>query len=265
MIDAHVHIERGPYSRSWIDAFVASAQAAGIDTLYLLEHSFRFVEFRPIYRSIEEHGEAGTYQRDWLSARCLFHLPDYKRLITEIRRRAYPITVKFGLEICYFPECEREIREALADFDWDFLTGAIHWIDGFGFDHEANLLLWQESDVNALYRRYYVLMVQAIESGLFDIIAHPDSIKCFNFYPSEDLRPLYETVALCASQYDVKMEFSSGLFINYGHEELGLNRELLGVLKKHGVRLVTASDAHRPEDVGKGIGEAELILSGCRA
>ena len=50
------------------------------------------------------------------------------------------------------------------------------------------------------------------------------------------------------------------LFIYYGHRELGMNRELIRVLKQNGVRLMTASDAHRPEDVGRYIKEAEGIM-----
>jgi histidinol-phosphatase (PHP family) len=260
MKDAHVHIEQGPYSKGWIDVFVERAKMAGISELYLLEHSFRFNEFKGIYDCIGKHGEAGDYQRNWLESKCRLRLDQYKRLISALRDEQYPITVKFGLEICYFPEYEDAIREIVSDFAWDFLTGAIHWIDGFGFDHRENIPIWLKSDVNRLYRKYYALMVLAIESGIFDVIAHPDSIRCFNFYPSDDLGHLYKEVADCAKKQQVELEFSNGLFINYGHQELGMNRELLRVLQRVGVRLVTASDAHRPEDVGRHIREAEGII-----
>jgi len=264
MVDAHVHIERGPYSESWIDVFVERAKIAGIDELCLLEHSFRFHEFKGIYASIGKHSDAGDYQRNWLESKCCLSLDQYKLLISALRGKSYPITLRFGLEICYFPESEDAIREVVSDFKWDFLTGAIHWIEGFGFDHRENIPIWLKSDVNRLYRRYYTLMVLAIESGIFDVIAHPDSIKCFDFYPSDDLGSLYEDVADSAKKHQVKMEFSNGLFINYGHKELGMNRELLRVLKQNGIHLVTASDAHRPEDVGRYITEAESIIrEGC--
>jgi len=260
MIDAHVHIEEGPYSESWIDAFVERAKIAGIDELCLLEHSFRFHEFRGIYDSIGKHSEAGDYQRNWFESKCCLRLDRYTRFISALRGRGYPITVRFGLEICYFPEHEDAIREIVSEFEWDFLTGAIHWIDGFGFDHWENIPIWLKTDVNKLYRRYYTLMVHAIESGIFDVIAHPDSIKCFDFYPSDDLHSVYEEVADSAKKQQVKMEFSNGLFINFGHRELGMNREFLRVLQQKRVRLVTASDAHRPEDVGRYIAEAEGII-----
>jgi len=260
MIDTHVHIERGPYTESWINQFIERAKIAGIDELHFLEHSFRFHEFKGIYESIGKHSSAGDYQKNWLESKCCLRLDQYKDFISILRGKSYPVTVRFGLEICYFPGKEETIRNIISDFEWDFITGAVHWIDGFGFDLRDNIPIWLKSDVDALYRRYYALIVLAIESGIFDVIAHPDSIKCFDFYPTYNLSSLYEEVAESAKKCQVKMEFSNGLFINYGHKELGLNRELLRVLKQKGVYLVTASDAHKPEDVGRYIAEAENII-----
>lgn len=60
----------------------------------------------------------------------------------------------------------------------------------------------------------------------------------------------------------MKAEFSSGLYMNYGHGELGMNPSLLKILQKYQVDIVTASDAHRPEDVGRYIKESTEILTG---
>jgi histidinol-phosphatase (PHP family) len=264
MIDAHAHIERGPYTQEWIERFVERGQAAGIHELRLLEHSSRFQEFRQVYRSVEEHPQVGGYQSEWLNSKCVMRLADYQQLVSETRSQAYPVALKFGLEVCYFPEYEREIGDIVGGFDWDFLTGSIHWIDGFGFDHEENIPIWRTLNVDRLYRRYYELILQCIESGIFDVIAHPDSIKCFGFYPSEDMGSIYEEVAWSALAHGTSLEFSNGLHLNYGHHELGPNRQFLGILQQHGVHLLTASDAHRPEDVGRYIREAEEILANTR-
>lgn len=116
-------------------------------------------------------------------------------------------------------------------------------------------------DVDNIYKRYYELMIRLAESKIFNVLAHPDSIKCFEHYPSFDLTDMYRLLSLALRKNNMKAEFSNGLYINYGHKELGLNRELLKVLLEYDVELVTASDAHRPEDVGRFIMEAnELIL-----
>jgi histidinol-phosphatase (PHP family) len=262
MIDAHIHLERGPYSAEWVDRFVENAVIAGIDEIHLLEHTFQFREFRAIYDHLGKHPEAGVYQQKWLDSKFPLSLSEYQQLASAMRIRRYPIKVKFGLEVCYFPESEKTIRELVSDFEWDFLTGSIHWIDGFGFDLQGSIPIWEKSNVNGLYLRYYDLMGMAIESGLFNVIAHPDSIKVFHFYPPEDMGSIYMDIASLARKNGVKLEFSGGLALNYGHKELGMNRALLSAVKQKGVDVATASDAHRPEDVGKNIREAERILLG---
>lgn len=64
MRDVHIHIEKGPYTKEWIDRFVEQAVRAGLDEIYLLEHSHRFVEFAPMYASVCEYND---YQKKLVS------------------------------------------------------------------------------------------------------------------------------------------------------------------------------------------------------
>jgi histidinol-phosphatase (PHP family) len=261
MIDAHVHIETRPYRPDFIWEFVSQAERMGITDLYLLEHSHRFEEFGPIYRHVlTDASPVGVYQREWLERKMKRSLNEYLMLIQAMRQTEFPIKVHWGLEICYFPGEEQTITAIASGFDWDFLVGAVHWLDGWGFDHPRTKSSWQGRDCNALYRKYYELTRQMICSGLFDQIAHPDSIKCFGSYPTEDLTDTYREIARLAKRQAVKMEFNTGLHLNYFHPEVGLNRNFLACLKAADVAIVTASDAHHPEDVGKYIREAEEII-----
>ena len=58
----------------------------------------------------------------------------------------------------------------------------------------------------------------------------------------------------------MKAEFSCGLKINYKYFELGPAKELLNALLSGNVELITASDAHRSEDVGLYIEEANGMI-----
>jgi len=261
LIDSHVHLEKGPYTLDWLQEFVKTASERGITELYLLEHSHRFVEFKPIYGSIiTDQSHVGTYQRNWFSKRMNQHLDEYKDFIQAMRQKSFPLTIKFGLEICYFPDCENHIQRITSDFAWDFLTGAIHWIEGWGFDHPAIKESWLDKDVNKVYKKYYQLMEKLIQSDLFDHLAHPDSIKCFDYYPDYDLKETYSNIAKLLAKQKMKAELSVGLYINYGHKEFGLNKNFLEILKQENVELITASDAHIPENVSKYIKEAHQIL-----
>lgn len=262
MIDAHVHIETRPYRPESIWEYVTQAEAVGLTELYLLEHSYQFKDFSELYRRhiLADDSQVGVYQRGWLERKLKRSLTEYIRLIQMMREIDFPVKVHWGLEICYFPGEETTIKEIVSGFDWDYLVGAVHWLNGWGFDHPRNRSSWNGKNINDIYRQYFKIMKQMISSGLFDHIAHADSLKCFGHYPTFDLRTEYSEIAALARQHQVKLEFNCGLRLNYNHPELGLNPVFLKTLRDTGVPIVTASNAHHPEEVGKFIREAEELI-----
>ncbi|HIY19690.1 MAG TPA: histidinol phosphate phosphatase [Candidatus Blautia avistercoris] len=248
--DVHIHLERGTYTKDWVTKFVSQAQKKGLDEIYLLEHTHRFREFLPMYRHL--YGTNGYFD-SWLDGRGSQRLSDYLKLAEEMRKESFPVKVRWGLEVCYFPDWEEFIKRETQDLPLDFLTGSIHWIDGFGFDHKKEL--WEGKDTDQEYERYYELMEELIDSGLFTGLAHPDSIKCFGRESSRDLEETYGRLAGKLKEQGMYAEQSSGLFNNYGYAYMGMNPQMLAVFQREQVPIETASDAHCPEDVGKGIGE----------
>ena len=72
----------------------------------------------------------------------------------------------------------------------------------------------------------------------------------------------YEQIAKELKRNNMYVEQSSGLAINYGDTKMGMNSEMLRSMLKYEVPIVTASDAHVPENVGLLITEMnELIES----
>ena len=255
MRDVHIHIERGSYTKEWIDKFVNKAIETGLDEICLLEHSHRFQEFAPMYSEIRRYSE---YQNSWYEKRSGLSIKQFTNLIDEMRQYKFPVKIKWGLEICYFPEYENLISDILTSFPFDFATGSIHWVNGFGFDHKAEL--WNGINAELLYRQYYDLMLALINSGLFTGLAHPDSIKCFDFLPAGDLTSTYILLADALNQQNMYAEQSGGLALNYGFAEMGMNKSMLNIFKSKNVEIQFASDAHRPEDVGKNIFEMQSAL-----
>lgn len=266
MLDMHVHLERGEYSKEWLQRFIDQAVKMGITELGLLEHSHRFFEFKDMYSSLKLDNDYGRYQTDWVNNRSELSINKYIDFIEDVRKSDYPIKLNFGLEICYFPGAkEKNIIEHIKNiYNWDFITGSIHWIDGWGFDHPKTKASWNNKDVDNVYERYFELMLDLIESNIFDIVAHPDSIKCFGYYPNIDIVPFYYKVAKALKKNDMKAEFNTGLHYRYLHKELGINPRFLKALKDEGVEIVTSSDAHCPEDVGKMIKKSYDIINNNR-
>jgi histidinol-phosphatase (PHP family) len=258
MVDCHIHLERGSYTIEWLDQFVKTALARGMDEICLLEHSHRFLEFKPMYESVCSFSD---YQREWFQRHSdrRLSIKEYTAFIEKARQLSYPVKIKFGLEVCYFEEQEKLIRDIIDSYPFDFVTGSVHWVEGFGFDHKKEL--WDNMDVDRLYTRYYEIMQNLIKSGLFTGVAHPDSIKAFGHKPTYDLSKVYETIAELLCRQRMYAEQSGGLHLNYGKDrELGMNARMLGIFINKGVTILTASDAHCPENVGANIADLQRII-----
>lgn len=250
MKDMHIHIERGPYTRTWIEKFIDKAVEMQLDEITLLEHTIRIKEFHPAF---EEARNYNLYQKKWFEGKKkqAHTLDEYKSLVDEIRSHDYPVKINFGLEVCWFEQHENFIRNLLADNFFDCVIGSVHWIDNWTFNQRK--YQWLGKDVNTIYKRYYEMSDTLIESGIFDIIAHPDLIRCHSLYPSYDLSDTYRKLCDNAKKHGVMLEMNTS-------KGLGINSEFLQIAKNSGVRFSTGSDAHRPEDVGRKIHEVINLI-----
>lgn len=256
LIDSHMHLEYGPLDKSYVMEFVNEAISKGLDEIHILDHSHRFIEFEPMYENLKKI----EVQKIWLENKKMKfkdNLLDYVNLMEEIKKDNLPINIKYGLEICYTPQNKEFIKDVLKPYKFDFLVGAIHSIDGILYDMNfSKEILWDKFDTNQIYKRYYELVMGLIESDLFSQLAHPDTIKLFNYYPTYDLKDTYNLMAKKLNEHHMLAECNTGCYYRYNHKDLGLSDELLEILLKNNVEIITASDAHHPNDVGSYIKQA---------
>ena len=252
MKDLHIHIERGEYTKEWIEQFINKAVEMNLSEINLLEHSIRIREFHPCFK---EACEYSLYQKKWFNGKReqAQSLEQYLNLIEEIKSTDYPVKVNFGLEVCWFEQHEDLIRELLDKGNFDYTLGSVHWIDNWTFNQRK--YQWLGKDVNSLYRRYYEMSETLVESGIFNIIAHPDLIRCHGIYPSYELEDTYKQLCLKAKSNGVAIEMNTS-------KSPGVNDEFLKIAKDFGVTFSVGSDAHRPEDVGRGVKEVYAKLKG---
>lgn len=250
MKDLHIHIERGDYTLAWIEKFVNKAVEMNLDEINLLEHSIRIKEFHPSFSDAEKFN---LYQNKWVSEKVkqAHTLDEYKEIALLVKAQNYPVKINFGLEVCWFEQYEDFLCKLLSDRFFDYILGSVHWIDNWTFNQRK--YQWFGKDVNHLYKRYYEMSNTLIESDLFDIIAHPDLIRCHSLYPDYDLSATYAHLCENAKKHNVMIEMNTS-------KGPGLNKQFFEIAKHSGVAFSTGSDAHRPEDVGKGIAEVTNLI-----
>ena len=248
MLDGHIHIHRQPYDLSTIKNMVNTAIEKGIDELNILDHTHKFLEFDFLYTNLRDKYSKAFYLNKKNSQ---IPIKEYIDFIKEVKSHSWPIKLNFGLEVCYFKEHEDELKEYLKSiepFKFDFLIGSIHFTDGMCVDLCKEIFL--ENDVDIFYEHYFRDLKDAISSKIFNIIAHPDLIKLYGFYPSYSLIPLYEELAKQFKKYNQMTENNSGI-IRHGYPYPGMAKELIDILKRYDVKFVKSSDAHIYNDIGR--------------
>lgn len=251
MKDLHIHIERGDYTVEWIEKFIEKAQQMQLDEICLLEHSVRFRDFHPTFKEAREYN---LYQKKWFDekVKTAHTLDEYKCLIEKIRCKSYPVKVSFGLEVCWFEQHAQEIESLVGDGYFDYVLGSVHWIDNWTFNQRK--YQWLGRDVDKIYKRYFEMEKSLVQSGIFDIIAHPDLIRCHSIYPHYDLQETYEVLCKSIKDADMRLEMNTS-------KGLGVNEQFFEAAIDAGVKFSTGSDAHRVEDVGRNIKEVTELIS----
>lgn len=250
MRDLHIHIERGPYTVEWIEQFINKAEKEGLDEICLLEHSIRFTDFHSTFKEAREYN---LYQKRWFEGKekSAHTLDEFKALAEKIRDRDYPVKVSFGLEICYFEQHIDEIKQLTSDGFFDYILGSVHWIDNWTFNQRK--YQWLGRDINEIYKRYFEMQNTLVESGVFDIVSHPDLITCHSLYPTYNLEDTYKLLCENIKANNVMLEMNTS-------KSLGVNEQFFNIAKEVGVNFSTGSDAHRVEDVGRGIKDVTRLI-----
>ena len=194
-----------------------------------------------------------------------------KRYIEDVRRAdekysAQGLSVKAGLEADYAPHIEEKLGKDLACFDLDYRLGAVHCLDHIAItaSKEAERY-FKKRCAEEMVSEYYKALKQAVESGLFDVMAHLDTYKKYGlgFYGEKIFtlhRGLVEPVLELMAKNDVGMEINTGL-LRKGHKEFSPGLEILNLALNMGVKIVTfGSDAHKVAHLGKGIEEAYVLV-----
>jgi histidinol-phosphatase (PHP family) len=147
-------------------------------------------------------------------------------------------------------------RAALADFPYDFVLASIHCAEGMDISIPA---YFEGRSAEEAYRGFYGSTLKCVEEFKdYDVIAHLNVIDRYaGEIPCDDAYMDIVRKILSRAVDDGK-----GVEINTSDERYGMSRSIptLEMLRLYvglgGETVTTGSDAHRPEDVGRGLARA---------
>lgn len=185
-------------------------------------------------------------------------------------REAFPeLTVLKGFEVDYFPRFGKAFYEDLflGRCGADYLIAGTHFLEPF--DPALN----QWDDRNRFgpreVRRHLESHLAAMETGLFDCMAHPDTFgRCCPAWTPEVGAVCADWLA-AAVALDIPLEMNAYglrkepvLFADGPRAQYPW-RAFWELAAEHGARVVAGADAHRPCDVWGNTDEILRLAAGC--
>ena len=244
--DYHTHTPLCRHAAGDPQAYVDAAVRAGVTEYGISDHAPMLPEPFDDWRMLDEE------------------MPAYCHWIERARAHAAGrLAVRAGLECDWLPGCEPWIGQLASRYEWDYLIGSVHYLrdaalGAWDFDNPKWLGRWAAEDVENVWAKYWMAYVAMAESGLFDILGHPDLVKKFGHHPAGDLDRFYEPVIDAVAASGCVIELNTAGWQKPCAECYPAPR-FLELACSAGIPLVISSDAHAPDQVGRDFAQAITV------
>ena len=247
-IDYHVHESHSRDApTATVRSLVEAAEAGGVEELAFTTHLI--LEGPDAYLGV---------QTDELDG--YFRLIEEAQTDTDVRLRA-------GLEVDYFRSQKARIRAIVEEHPLDYVLGSTHYINGVDIGSRVEARgFFEGRPLGDAADEYFTVWREAVESGLFDAMAHPDYWRKFLHTTRAEPAAWSEYGAVVADAIESLVRCGVGVEVNTSAMRHGLGsfypvREFMEAVHAVGVRKVTlGSDTHSPEVLGYMIPEAAKML-----
>lgn len=227
----HTHCNLCKHAGGTIEEYVLEAVDKGFDILGMSDHlPYKDVDYG--YRM--EYKEKDIYFDE----------------ITRLKEK-YKKDIKLysGMECEYLPQYNNYYEELLKDSRCDYLLLGAH----FFMDNSGELQYTSGITDTSKYIEYAKKTVDAMRTGYFKYLCHPDLIGVGNFKINDDFFRAFDIIIDGAIKYDFILEYNAN-GIRRGITELaGVSRyqypieEFWNMTKASGVKVIVGSDCHIPK------------------
>lgn len=244
-VDYHTHHYRCGHAEGQLVEYVEAAIAAGVAEIGLSDHS-------PIYHLGDDpHPLPRTAMHQ-------HELPVYIAEMGALQQQfAQKIAVRLGVEADYVLGWDDHYRTLWQRYPLDYVIGSVHWLGRWSI-FDPQLPVGRTPD--DIYEEYLRTTQAAARSGAYDIIGHLDGIKTVGHLPTRNITPLLEETVQVLAACNVVVELNTSGW-RKAIAECYPRPELLACCQHYGVQVTLGSDAHRPEHVAAGFGEATKLLT----
>jgi len=246
--DFHFHLENGDYTEEWIKRFLDEGNKKGIEQFGVVEHIYNFKEYKNFFLGLNNHQRKGRLQMEWLDSCSHSSVYEYVKFIEDMKKKLKNLYL--GIEMDYVPQHIEELKKVSDEFHWDFIIGSIHMLDNWVFDNYNEQDEWEYRDQKSTYDKYYNMIINEIDTGIFNIIGHVGNLKVYCHRDPAERKNDYIKIAKAIKKNDAAIEINTGLMYRYPVREICPDFQLLDICCREGVDITISSDAHMPEDIG---------------
>lgn len=236
LTDYHTHTFRCGHAVGVLPEYIESAIAKGIGEIGLTDHLWLYFD------------EPAKRDPQWAMPEEQY-AEHYAEMLAMRERYRGRINVRVSVEADYIEGEEAQLKRILDGFEFDYVLGSVHFMDGWLIDDPDQAHRYREERVAEIYRRYYRRLQKAIALGTFDLLAHFDLPKKFGFLPEEDLSDIVTETLDMVRDSDVAMEVSTA-GLRKAAAEIYPSPWILGEMRKREIPISLSSDAHDPLEVG---------------
>lgn len=240
--DLHTHTE---YSDGYdMSAMARAADEAGLAGVGFTDHCIPYAD--PVGRS-DRYDFHETYETRREDIRAL---RDDETL---------EVAIFDGVEINYDPSEEATIRDFLAEADFEYAIGSVHYAASYDVADPAALEGASDATRRDAVDAYVDWQVGLAESGLVDVLAHVDL-----FQRSPSLRGLmdeadYRRIAEALADSGTVPEINAGR-LDREYAEVHPHPDYLHVFREAGVPFVVGTDSHAPDQLRERVRLLEALL-----